>query len=271
MTTETSAAQENLQEPDDIALPSFDLTGKVAVVVGATIGIGRAIAVGYALAGARTVLVGRDAERLEQVRASVAARGGSATVETVDLRDVAALGALAQRVADTVGPTDVLVNSAGVPLRKPAVEVAEDDWDLVVDTGLKGTFFCAQAFGRGMVARGEGAIINVTSTDATTARPTKAVYCATKAGVSHLTATLAAEWGAHGVRVNALAPTATRTETRPRFADPATRAEVSERIPLGRIGVPADLVGAAIFLASPAAQYVTGHVLYVDGGYHTIN
>lgn len=271
MTTPTSVSGETIQKAADVLLPSFDIAGKLAVVTGATLGIGQAIAVGYALAGARVVLVGRNAERLKETCSELEARGGEASFETVDVRDVEAIASLAARVSDAHGPVDILVNSAGALLRKPALDVTEDDWDLTLDTGLKGMFFATQAFGRVMVERGEGAIINISSTDATTAKPGKTVYCATKAAVSHMTATFAAEWGPKGVRVNGLAPTATRTETRPRFADPEARAEVSGRIPLGRIGVPTDLVGAAIFLASPAAAYVTGHVLYVDGGFQTIN
>ncbi len=164
----------------------------------------------------------------------------------------------------------MLVNCAGLAFTKPALDVTEQDWDQVLDVHAKGTFFCSQMFGRLMIDRGYGKIINLSSTWSTSTDSGKSVYGLAKAGVSYLTAALSTEWAPHGVRVNAIAPTATLTENTARnFQENEARAQrLLSRITLGRFAQPSDIVGAAIFLASPASDFITGHTLFVDGGWH---
>jgi len=254
------------------AQPSLRLDGRLAIVTGSSDGIGRAIAEGYAEAGARVVLIARRAEALEAVRASIAARGGDAMAITADLSRVEDIAAFAARfraeIDDGASPL-VLVNNAGNDLTKPALDVTEADWDRVHDLHLKGTFFCAQAIAALMIARRYGKIINLSSTWSRSAGAGKSVYCAAKAGVSHLTAALSTEWAPLGVRVNALAPTAVMTDATRRAleANPARAAALLQRIPLGRLSQTDDLIGAALFLASAASDFMTGDTLFVDGGF----
>jgi NAD(P)-dependent dehydrogenase (short-subunit alcohol dehydrogenase family) len=248
------------------------LDGRLAIVTGASEGIGRAIAEAYAAAGARVVLIARRADALEAVRAKIRARGGEATALTCDLSRVAEITALAARfiaeIDDGLAPL-ILVNNAGNDLTKPALDVTEADWDRVHDLHLKGTFFCAKAFAAIMIARGYGKIVNMSSTWSRSAGAGKSVYCAAKAGVSHLTAALSTEWAPLGVRVNALAPTAVTTDATQRAleANPARAAELIKRIPLGRLSQTDDLLGGALFLASEASDFMTGDTLFVDGGF----
>jgi NAD(P)-dependent dehydrogenase (short-subunit alcohol dehydrogenase family) len=255
-----------------IAQPSLRLDGRMAIVTGASEGIGRAIAEAYAQAGARVVLIARRADALEVVRSSIIERGGEATALTADLSrvdDIVALAARFRAEVDDLALPLVLVNNAGNDLTKPALDVTEADWDRVHDLHLKGTFFCAQAIAAVMIARGYGKIINMSSTWSRSAGAGKSVYCAAKAGVSHLTAALSTEWAPLGVRVNALAPTAVMTSATRRALEaiPARAAELLKRIPLGRLSQTADLIGAALFLASDASDFVTGDTLFVDGGF----
>ncbi len=254
------------------ALPSLRLDGRLAIVTGSSDGIGRAIAEAYAEAGARVVLVARRADALEAVRSSIVARGGEATAIAADLSRVEEITAFAARfraeVDDGASPL-VLVNNAGNDLTKPALEVTEADWDRVHDLHLKGAFFCAQAFGAIMIARGYGKIVNLSSTWSRSAGAGKSVYCAAKAAVSHMTAALSTEWAPLGVRVNALAPTAVMTDATRRAleANPARAAELQKRIPLGRLSQTDDLIGAALFLAGSASDFMTGDTMFVDGGF----
>ena len=259
----------------DDELPSFRLDGRLAVITGASDGIGRAFALAYARSGAELVLVSRRREPLEEMKASVEAAGGCAHVVTADVSKAGENRKIEQEVSRLMAgqPKDralVLVNCAGFGFTKPALETTEEDWDRLIDTHLKGAFFCCQALGGLMIERGYGKIINLSSTWSTSTDMGKSVYGAAKAGVSYLTAALSTEWAPLGVRVNAIAPTSTLTENTARsFRENEARAQrLLSKIKLGRFAEPSDLVGAAIFLASPASDFVTGHTLFVDGGWH---
>jgi len=254
-------------------LPSFRLDGRLAIVTGASQGIGRAFALAYSRAGAEVVLVSRGREKLLEAQRAVESAGGRAHVICADVGKLEDIRRLEQGVLKLVEGRDVglvLVNSAGFGFTKSAVEVTEEDWDRVFDTHAKGTFFRCQAFGRRMIERGYGKIINLSSTWSSSTDMGKSVYGAAKAGISYLTAALSTEWAPLGVRVNAIAPTSTLTDsTSLAFQENPERAErLRSRIKLGRFAEPSDLVGAALFLASPASDFVSGHTLFVDGGWH---
>jgi NAD(P)-dependent dehydrogenase (short-subunit alcohol dehydrogenase family) len=260
-------------KPDE--LPSFRLDGRLAVITGARDGIGRAFAMAYARSGAEVVLVSRTKEKLQGVKTEVEAAGGRAHVATADVGKLGDIHAVELEVSRLLksGSKDralVLVNCAGFGFTKPALDTSEEDWDRLVGTHLKGTFFCCQSLGRLMIERGYGKIINLSSTWSASTDMGKSVYGAAKAGVSYLTAALSTEWAPLGVRVNAIAPTSTLTENTARsFREDEARAQhLLSKIKLGRFAEPSDLVGAAIFLASPASDFVTGHTLFVDGGWH---
>jgi 2-deoxy-D-gluconate 3-dehydrogenase len=254
-------------------LPSFRLDARLAVISGASQGIGRAFALAYSRAGAEVVLVSRGREKLLEAQRAVEATGGTAHIICADLGKIDDIRRLEQGVLKLVGARDlglVLVNSAGFGFTKPALDVTEEDWDRVLDVHAKGTFFCCQVFGRRMIERGYGKIINLSSTWSASTDVGKSVYGIAKAGVSYLTAALSTEWAPLGVRVNAIAPTSTLTEnTSLAFREDPARAErLRSRIKLGRFAEPSDLIGAAIFLASAASDFISGHTLFVDGGWH---
>jgi NAD(P)-dependent dehydrogenase (short-subunit alcohol dehydrogenase family) len=251
-------------------VPDFGLEGKVCLVTGAARGIGRAIAVALAEAGADVALGLRDASTGDEVAEKIAATGRTALPLQLDVTDLDQVAAAVEAVTSRFGRVDVLVNNAGIgPPETPAENVTVEDFDATVALNLKGTFFASQAAGRAMIAQGSGRIVNLSSQAGFVALPGEAVYCMTKAAISHLTKCLAVEWGEHGITVNAVAPTFIATPgTEPALADPAFRADVEQRIAaLHRIGTPDDVTGAVIFLASPAASLITGQTLLVDGGW----
>ena len=254
-------------------LPVFRLDGRLAVVTGASDGIGRAIAQAYAAIGAEVVLVSRRREQLHVVQHAIDSRGGKSHVIPADIGSLAEIHALEKKVEELRGTNAldlVLVNSAGFGFTKPALETTEGEWDRVLDLHAKGTFFCAQAFARRMIERGYGKIINLSSTWSASTDSGKSVYGIAKAAVSYMTAALSTEWAPLGVRVNAIAPTTTATDNTLRnLQNQEGRSErLLSRIKLGRFAQPSDIIGAAIFLASPASDFVTGHTLFVDGGWH---
>lgn len=241
-------------------------------MTGASEGIGRAFALAYSEAGAEVVLVSRRREQLLEVQRSVEATGGKAHVLCADVSRMDDIRALAEGVSTIISDRDlalVLLNNAGFAFTKSALDVTEEEWDRVLDAHAKGTFFCSQLIGQLMIDRGYGKIINLSSTWSTSTDMGKSVYGVSKAAVSYLTAALSTEWSPLGVRVNAIAPTATLTENTQRTMqeNPERAKRLLARIPLGRFAEPADLVGAALFLASPASDFITGQTLFVDGGW----
>ena len=244
----------------------FDLSGRVAVVTGANTGIGQAIAVALAEAGADVACVGRTAatETVERIRAL----GRRGEIVPADLSTIEPVQRVVDETVEKLGRLDILVNNAGIIRRADAVDFTEEDWDAVVDTNLKSVFFLCQAAGRHMIANGGGRIINIASMLTFQGGIRVPSYTASKSGIGGLTKLLANEWAKHKVTVNAIAPGYIATNnTAALQADEARNAAILDRIPAERWGDPADLGGAAVFLASDAAAYVQGHILAVDGGW----
>jgi 2-deoxy-D-gluconate 3-dehydrogenase len=244
----------------------FDLSGKVAIVTGANTGIGQAIALALAAAGADIAAVGRTPA--EETIAKARALGRRAEMIAADLATIAPVQSVIDQTLDKLGRLDILVNNAGIIRRADAVDFTEEDWDAVIDTNLKSVFFLAQAAGRHMIGQGAGKIINIASLLSFQGGIRVPSYTASKAGVAGLTKLLANEWAAKGVQVNGIAPGYVATNnTTALQADPIRNQAILDRIPAGRWGRPEDLGGAAVFLASSASDYVTGHILAVDGGW----
>ncbi|MBV9005597.1 MAG: SDR family oxidoreductase [Solirubrobacterales bacterium] len=245
----------------------FGLAGQTAVITGATSGLGAASAIGLAGAGATVIVSGRDRERGERVVDEITAAGGSAELELADLADAGATIALAERILEHHEPVDILVNAAGVFMRGDAVEVTLEDWEGLMRTNVTSTFLLCQRFGRGMIARGRGKIINFSSTDGFLGVPEQVAYNVSKGAIVQLTRTLGAEWIRHGVNVNAVAPCDFATPMIAPFMDqPEYRDWIMEAIPAGRVGQPREIVGAVLLLASGASDMMAGHNLLVDGG-----
>jgi NAD(P)-dependent dehydrogenase (short-subunit alcohol dehydrogenase family) len=249
--------------------PSFALTGQVALVTGAARGLGRAIALALADAGADVALGLRRAGTADDLIAEIEGMGRRALAVPMDVTDLAQISSAVDAVVGGLGRLDILVNSAGLAPGNPAEDVTAADFDLTIDVNVKGLFFASQAAGRVMIGQGGGRIVSLSSQAGFVALPTEAIYCASKAAVSHLTKCLAVEWGQHGITVNAVAPTFIRTDgTAEALSDPAFEADVRERIAaLHRIGEPMDVAGVVVFLASPAASLITGTTVMVDGGW----
>jgi gluconate 5-dehydrogenase len=250
--------------PDDF----FSVSGQVVLISGGSRGIGRALAEGFARREARVIITGRDQATLEQTAGTLRATGTNVQSLVCDVTQPAAIDRLVAQVISDCRRIDTLINSAGVNRRKAATTVTEEDYDYVLDINLKGAFLLSQAVGRQMIQQRGGSQINIASL--ATERPLKHIgpYAMSKAGLGQLTRSLAMEWGPYGVRVNAIAPGFIVTDlTRKLWADQKMQAWVKANTPQGRLGQPEDLVGTALFLASPAAAFLTGQILYVDGGF----
>ena len=244
------------------------LAGKVALITGAGQGIGRAIAVGFAEAGADVAVLGRTAATVQETAGLIEAQGRRVLSLVADISRVSEIGGLVAQTVDTLGGLDILVNCAGVQHTAPAEDLTEEQWDLTMDSNLKALFFCCQAAGRHMLANAGGSIINIGSTYSVVAFPEFSAYCASKGGVLQLTRALATEWAQRGINVNAIGPTAVYTEMmREMLDDPDFRESYLPRLPNREFPAPADIAAAAVFLAGDGAKFIHGHQLMVDGGY----
>ncbi len=251
-----------------MAYKDLDLSGRTAVVLGATSGIGRALALGLAQAGADVVPSGRRTDRISSAAAEIETLGRRSLRTASDVRDRASLENLLSATLAEFGKVDILVNCAGVTKRTRTLDLTDEEWNAILDTNLTGTLRAAQVFGRHMLERGYGRIINIASLTSFVALYEVAAYGASKAGVAALTKSLATEWGGRGVCVNAIAPGVFRTPLNEGLLDGTERGrELLTRTPMKRFGNVEELVGAAIFLASDAASFVNGEVLVVDGGF----
>ena len=246
----------------------FDLSGKVAVVTGAGRGMGAHMAKALAKYGADMVICSRTVAELESVAEEVRRFGRDVLIRQIDLTRIEETGKMVEQVVRHFGQIDILVNNAGINIPQKAEDVTEEAWDQVQSINLKALFFCAQAVGKVMIKQKRGKIINVSSQAGSVGLPLRAAYCSSKGGVNLLTKVLAVEWAPYNVNVNAIAPTFVEGPfTAPMFENTDFKNYVLGSIPLGRIGQPADVVGGVVYLASPAADLVTGHILLIDGGW----
>lgn len=251
-----------------MSFSKLDLTGRVAVVVGGTSGIGRAIAHGMADAGADVVCTSRRIEQVDDAAAEIEAKGRRTIRVASDVSDRGSLESLLGECVTAFGKVDILVNSAGRTKREPTLDLDDETWNAILETNLTGTLRACQVFGRHMISNGYGRIVNIASLSTFVSLFEVAAYSASKAAVASLTKSLAIEWAKHGVNVNAIAPGVFRTALNEKLLDETPRGqEFLTRTPMGRFGDVTELAGAAIFLASDAASYVTGEVLVVDGGF----
>lgn len=248
--------------------PLFDLTSKVAVVVGGTSGIGLALAIGLAEAGADVVATGRRAELVKSVADEIRALNRKTLAQTADVTDPKSLELLLQKVCEEFGSVHILINCAGTTKRTPTIDVTQQEWNAIFETNLNGTLLACQVFGRQMLAQKYGRIINIASLASFLGMYEVAAYSASKSAVASLTKSLAIEWAPDGVCVNAIVPGVFRTELNSALLDGTPRGkEFLMRTPMRRFGKVEELVGAAVFLASDAATFITGHLLAVDGGF----
>jgi gluconate 5-dehydrogenase len=245
----------------------FDLSGRRALITGSTRGIGLALAGGLGRAGASIVLNGRDVAALDTAVTSLADQGIAATGKTFDVTDSASVAAAVEAIEAEQGPIDILINNAGMQHRTPLEDFHEEAWHRLMRTNLDSAFFVGQAVARHMIKRRRGAIINIGSVQSELGRPGIAPYAASKGGLKMLTKGMAIDWGKHGIRVNGLNPGYFKTKLNAALVKDAAFSDwLTKRTPLGRWGEVEELVGAAVFLASDAASFVTGHILFVDGG-----
>jgi len=249
----------------------FNLDGKVAVVTGGAGGIGQALALGLADAGADVVVASRDLKKLEKVADQIRAKGKKSLAISTDVTDEKSVANMVENTVKKFGHIDILVNGAGLAIRKPADTFPVEEWQRVMDVNTRGTFLCCQAVWKVMLKQKSGKIINISSVRGRYGLPAGyAAYCASKGAVDTLTRTLACEWAKSNILVNAIAPTVIETElTRELLADVEYAKTMKARIPMGRWGLTDDLIGPCVFFASDASNFVTGQILYIDGGVTT--
>ena len=248
----------------------FSLEGRTAFVTGASRGIGRSIALALGQAGAAVACTARALDQVESVAAEIESAGGRACAVQLDVTHGARITAAVRDAEAALGPINILVNNAGITLDKPSLEVTDDDWDAVLTTNLTSMFRCCRAVAPGMIERGRGKIINIGSMYGKLGVPRYVAYCASKAAVDGLTRSLAAEWARHGIQVNCLAPGYMNTDIpRAAMADPKSRERLLSKVPARRLGEPEEAAALAVYLASPASDYMTGQTVYLDGGQTT--
>jgi 2-deoxy-D-gluconate 3-dehydrogenase len=251
-----------------MVIEQFRLTDKAAIVTGASRGLGKAIALGLADAGAQVALASRDLAALREVETEIARNGRKALALQVDVSQAVSVHRMVKETTEAFGRVDILVNAAGTTSRHPSEAYPEAEWDEVVDVNLKGTFLCCQAVGQVMIGQGGGKIINIASLASVIGIPTVPAYAASKGGVAQLTKALAIDWARYHINVNAIGPGYFLTDmTAPLQNDPARSSQIMGRIPMSRWGRPQELQGVAVFLASEASAYITGQTVYVDGGW----
>jgi NAD(P)-dependent dehydrogenase (short-subunit alcohol dehydrogenase family) len=259
-----------MPDPADYLRQLFGLEGDVAFITGGGGAVGGATARAYARAGAAVVLADTALEPARRIADEIQRTGGRAMAIRMDVTDEASVGAAVASAERALGKVDILVNNAGINIRKPPEQLTLADWTSVIGVNLTGYFLCARAVGPGMLARRSGRIINVASIMGYRGSPISAnlAYCTSKGGVVNFTRTLAGEWAPHGIRVNGIAPTYLRTPLTERLlSDPEIGAKIAARTPMGKVGVPEDLEGTMVFLASAASSLVTGHTIAVDAGW----
>jgi len=245
----------------------FDLRGRIALVTGTSRGLGQYFARALAMAGADIAMTSREKGKLAGIAGEIEALGRRSFQAELDVRDQASIERAVREIEEGFGPIDILVNNAGCNIRKPALEVTWEDWNTILDTNLRGSFFVAQAVARGMVKRGYGRIVNIGSVTSVAGYAGLAPYGASRGGIKQLTMSLADDWGKNGITVNCLAPGWFETaQNRVMYENAEWVEYLKERIPLKRPGLPNDLDGAIVFLASESSRYVTGQTLLVDGG-----
>ena len=246
----------------------FDLSGRIAIVTGGNQGIGFGIAKGLASAGATVVIANRRAAEGQKAAESLQKEGFKAVAIPTDVSSKSSVETLVSKVISDFGKLDIMVNNAAVIVRNPIEDFTEEEWDKIMNTDLRGLFFCCQLAGREMIRNKKGKIINISSVLSQIIQPGRSVYAAAKAGVSHLTRGFALEWGKYHINVNAIAPGLTITPLNQKYLEenPDYLKKTVESIPLGREAYPPDYIGAAVFLASDASDYITGQTLLVDGG-----
>ncbi len=245
----------------------FSLEGRTAFVTGASRGIGRSIALALGRAGAAVACAARALDQIESAAAEIEAAGGRACAIQLDVTRGAQITAAVRDAEAALGPVDILVNNAGITLDKPSVEVTDENWDAVLTTNLASMFRCCRAVAPGMIERGRGKIINIGSMYGKLGVSHYAAYCASKAAADGLTRSLAAEWARHGIQVNCLAPGYMNTDIpRAAMADPKTRERFLSKVPARRLGEPEEVAALAVYLASPASDFMTGQTVYLDGG-----
>jgi len=249
-------------------LDLFDLSGRVAIVTGGSRGIGFAIAEGLASSGALVVIAATNSDGAETAAAKIRTGGSQAKSIAVDVTKRDSVQDMVAQTMEDSGQIDILINCAGIIVRKPIEEITDAEWDSIMDVNLRGVFLCSQIVGREMIKRKQGKIVNISSNIAQVLQPGRGIYAVSKAGVSHLTKVMALEWAPYHINVNAIAPAPTMTDLNKKFFDehPEDLKERLRSIPLGRLGDPGDYVGMAILLASRASDFITGQTIFVDGG-----
>jgi len=249
-------------------LPTLSLQGKTAVVTGCNQGLGHGLALAVAAAGANVVLVDRNTSHLEALSSEIKSMGLGTLICATDITREDSVIEMVQSVLNTFDSIEILVNNAGIAHRVAAVETTFDQWQQTIDVNLTGVFLCGREIGKAMIRQKKGKIVNIASINSAVARPNLSAYGASKSAVTQLTRCWALEWATHNINVNAVAPSFVMTEmTRDLFADPDVRKQLLERVPLGRIGTVEDIAAAVLFLACETSNYITGHTLFVDGGW----